>query len=911
MKGNYIHLVELVKHGCSSQGNGYSDTFAETIKYLADKYGLSYSKDGYSRDDAVLDRLEAIMNWYQKQLPADMKQKLMKNYGWTSEFIETEGIGYGAKCPSAVMSEFFSDDELLETGLFNKRRNGKGVFHIYQDRIVFPYKIRGRVRYSIGRATDNTKWTLSGKCPKYYKQYVRSEQKQKHLYVSEAIKNQIIYCNKDREDIFISEGIADYFSLKMNNVNSVSAVTVQFKKEEYQSVVDYCKQFKNIYIANDNDDNEAGQKGSIRICEMLLTDGLNPRIITLPKSATMTKIDVAEFVRDNGIDAFLDLRKESRSYIDFLISEIDPNIDKTQLFPALEKVMTLLAKLPEEQVEIYIKEKIRKHFKLSSYPTILTQLKKKIAEMNQEISIKEKKSESSIDKIFENINPQLKTISSGQDFVDGVLYYTVTTPKMIKDKDGNQMMIHQPYIVTSERKFYEVEGGQFVTPEIILKNKLPNTFRADNWTITGSLYSVDRYLKGECKVPPDEVFERIQYFFDRHMVFPYEGLGEHLTIAVMASYVAMCFHSIGYIHLNAEKQSGKTTGMEMMNELGFNSCMNSSISDAAVFRIIERNRPLLCIDEAENLNPSAKQRESGMPNERLELYKSGYKKNGKATRCEGQNNTPVEFSNYCMKVFASIKQLDSTLADRTIVHHLKRISGDRKIPEWVPDRTREAFDEIVDMLYIFGMQYANEIYDVYKNLDNYQESLDKYRITHRNREVWGPYLCIAIVIDRYKPELRMFEKMLKVALYTIEDKESFNKESKNLNILERLYLWTKRVRNNDISDLSSVKREGDLFLVKGIREDFIKNDLKEGEDSDDYDYVKYSHIKILLRKYHVINKDSEVRNTYVEGTKGIALILEKEKMLEALKIYKNGDCCEEVLVDLAADDADIEKDDID
>jgi len=257
--GSYIHLVELIKFGTSSSGKGGTQSFKETLKFLADKYALNNDRQEYDRNEAVFDIIEWVIEDYHNQLQTKspgLIGGIQKKYGLTEEFINREKWGYGHDCPSQRASEFWSIEEILSTGLFNKSSKSRtGLFHIYHNRIVIPYNNLGRVRYSIGRKTKKTSpWPDGREAPKYFKQYINRENRP---YVSTAIKNEIVSCNKDFNEIIITEGITDYLVAKMHNLNAVSAVTTSFKKDEYQKVVMFCGKFKKVFIANDNDDNEA------------------------------------------------------------------------------------------------------------------------------------------------------------------------------------------------------------------------------------------------------------------------------------------------------------------------------------------------------------------------------------------------------------------------------------------------------------------------------------------------------------------------------------------------------------------------------------------------------------------------------------------------------------------------------
>jgi DNA primase len=869
--GNYIHAVEMKLYKSSSSGKGFTDNFKYTLDYLAERYGLASNVSTLKKDDTLLNILDLCVSIYSRALTEDVKLQLKERYGWDEDFIASERIGYGASCPSNELLEFFSKEELLETGLFNPTKAG-GVFHIYQDRIVFPYTIGGRVRYTIGRKTSRTKWNGSGEAPKYFKQYTKKPERE---YVSELIKNIIIKCQKDYSEVFITEGIADYLQLKRYGLNSMSAVTVQFKKEHYEQVISFCKKFKRVYICNDSDNNQAGQRGAARIAAKLIEAGILPYIVELPMAGD--KMDVAEYVRDYGIEAFLVLKNKSITYIQMCLSSIPNNSDKLQLIETLSPIMNDLSYLDETTIHTFVHERIRDHFGMARIPSVVTQIRKMVIDIKNKREGEHKKSKGVFDEDVSKIN----MISSGQDYALGLLHYTVTRPEIYTDlSTGSTRVKNKAFIVNSNRDIKEIVDEQVISDTLILQRRLNSEYKADRWSFSNSNYSVSEYVNGHKEVSAAEVFNRIKDYFNRFIYFKNTGISSHLALVIMASYQYMAFHSVGYVHLWAEKRSGKTTALEIMSELGFNARMSSSISDAAIFRLIEMYRPLLLIDEAENLNPTSKQRDNST-SERLELYKSGYKKTGSATRCEGVNNVVTDFSNYCIKGFSSIKNLDSTLEDRTIIHEFKRMPADIKKEAFLPANHVEAFSEIRDMLHIYGLQYAAEVHEIYNSLDHYDKQLSEAKITHRTREIWAPYLSIAILIDKQSGS-SVFDDQCQLAMNTLETKEAFSNDGgKPMQIVERFYEWVMAERERYIFGDS----QKDIHLKDSIVNEFIRP-IKDSDSDQEYAFLNYAYLKNLLRRHHIIDKDSEIPRIQLNGKRGVALHVSVERIVEALSTYR-------------------------
>lgn len=902
VSGSYIHLVELINHGVSSSGQGGTDTFKRTLRMLAEQYGLTDDTRD-SKADGVFELIEYAMAEYHRQLRAignSLYHHLESKYGLEAEFVDAEKIGYGSKCPSDEMIGRWTKDDLLASGLFNPSEKSRtGVFHIYENRIIFPYNIDGRARYTIGRATNLTKKWADGKTPpKYFKQYVMNERRP---YVSSAVKNQIVRCNRNLEDVIITEGITDYLSAKMHGYNAVSAVTTSFKREEYENVVAFCKTFKRVYMANDNDRNGAGQKGAARMCEMLMAAGIEPIIITLPRDDETESMDLAEYLKSNGNKGLDALMQSSPRYIKSVIESIDPDIDKRDLIDALDGVIQLLSCASEGGSDAYIKGTIKDRFGLTGFKGI-------IKDITAEVNARRKGSATpGHDEIFKDDHTPIKLISSGQDFVDGVLYYTATKPGVVTNKNGETKIINHPYLIGSNNTAFEIKDYQIINETMGFSRALSPQDRFESWTFSGSKYSIESFIRGNETVCAGELFMELKDFISRYVYFKSDQEPAFLATALMTFPIFMVFKAIGYIHLWAEKRSGKTTVLEILSLLGFNSMMSSSISPAAMYRSIETRRGLLLIDEAENLNPSPKARENA-PSEKLELLKSGYKRSGTAVRCEGKDNDVVTYHNYSPKVFSGTKSLDSVLADRTILIKMKRAPEGARIEELIESNIEKDAINLKDKLYFYGMQDAHKVrrmYDV--SLNEHKAALGEHGVQFREKELWAPYLATALHIDAQDSSLNVFPTLLKMARDAIQIKSAFDRDSKNIEIVELFYLWVKGIQDGGLNNMSFGRvdksleeigiTDGIILSSKGVKTEFITSVLKSSEYIEEFNWVTFQKLKGILMNFHVIEPRHELKRYLLNGTRRDCLVIDPIRTLRSLKTYKSN-LDEEVLADI-------------
>ncbi|MHA1972986.1 MAG: CHC2 zinc finger domain-containing protein [Candidatus Hodarchaeales archaeon] len=862
VKGNYLHLFELILHGVSSSGKGYTSTFAETIKTLALKYNIEYKISKEDRQKIQLFQIiEDICANYNNQLTDEDYTKLNSIYGFTKEFINQEKIGVcRASCKDELKSKY-TKEEFLSTGMFWSAGND-----MYRDRYVFPYKILGQIKYTAGRAiAGETKPFKGGYTPKYLKQLVHSE---KHSFVSPLIKNPILFHNKDHEEIIICEGIPDYYVAKQNGLNAISAVTVQFKNDDYEQMTKICEQFHTVYICNDSESNQSGLKGAIKTSEYLIKVSKNTRIVMLPRPVDTDKIDLADYVKIHGLAEFVKCKEKAIGYIEFMINKIPEDTDKLLLMDKLRPIKELLSYLDEQMIELHVRHNIKDRFKMSRLTTILTSIKKDILDIK---TIRENASLANID-FFEDADfDDSQIIESGQCFHRGAMYYTIYKQKLIEDKDGNEELANVPYVISSRREISEVIGGNELKNNFRLNKKIPNSNQISRWSFKKIDNSIADFIQNGISIDTKTIFDDIVTIFKKHVYFKREGTAEFLALVTMASYIYKAVPTIGYVHIWADKRSGKTLALNILEDLGFNPLMSSNITEAAMFRIIELHKPLLLMDEAEHLNPSAKQIENGSGAVSLiNLLKSGYKKGGSAIRCEGQDNIPTTFDVFCPKVFAGTKTIDPILEDRTILLKFQRADKDLKLEEYISYQVEERNKSIVDKLHVWGLSHAGDVYKEFLDFNQRRDENISHKIYNREAELWAPYLSIARLIGD-----DVYQKMLSFANMSITFKENQNKDSKNLMILEELYLWIVKytARNIQCSD--------DQFCNEEIKE-FLFELTKDEE----FAYVKMKYFKNILVKYDVVKDgDLSIRFRRINSQhRGMRIV--KDMLIKSLILYK-------------------------
>jgi len=140
---------------------------------------------------------------------------------------------------------------------------------------------------------------------------------------------------------------------------------------------------------------------------------------------------------------------------------------------------------------------------------------------------------------------------------------------------------------------------------------------------------------------------------------------------------------------SAEKRSGKSRLLEVIELLVRSPLPTASISDAALYRAVEELHPTLLLDEADGVFG----KRNGNEREDLRrLLNAGWRRGAVAHRMGGPKMTKLErFPVFCPKAFAGIGDyLPDTLADRAIWIRLERRTREEPVERF---RRREVVPE--------------------------------------------------------------------------------------------------------------------------------------------------------------------------------------------------------------------------
>lgn len=380
-------------------------------------------------------------------------------------------------------------------------------------------------------------------------------------------------------------------------------------------------------------------------------------------------------------------------------------------------------------------------------------------------------------------------INPAQDFVEGVLHYAVATKK---DKAKPRPTL---YLLTSQRQIvtvadYEARGLVF-TSHAVLRPRI-------------SKGMVDRILGGEVGRPAHALYQTISEYIRQYIALPDPRYSHFLALWSMGTYVHKIFRYYPYVWLNSlMKGSGKTLLMEILRPVVFNGLAIVSPSLASLFRYIADGTPTLMIDELEWLGAADKERYGHY----MAILNAGFNTSFSVSRSEvsGAGSDKYEnstFSTFCPKMMAGLKELESTLRDRTIRIDMVRQAGETVRRYRVTTEMKSWHQQIRDEQYQFGLTQAGLIDHLYQNA----ESLPFLKHLHgRELDLWEPILILASLVDQASATADLLPEMIALSLAAWQSKQAedqFGNETIQLLITWRELMTT----------LPAAIEEGDTLL---------------------------------------------------------------------------------------------------
>lgn len=355
--------------GCSAHGdaiaflmNHLKMNFVEAVELLADRFGVTLEKTEIEGKKKGPDRsklkeaLELATRFYHTLLLHTQEGHKALHYlysrGIDLPFIRFFHIGFAPAEKTALLTlarcEGISSEILQLAGLITE--NGKDFFH---ERIVFPITdpFGAVIGFSARKYKEDTfggKYINTPETPLFKKSHV--------LFGLSYCRRRIA---KERRAIIV-EGQLDALRLIYSGCDlAVAAQGTAFGEGHVKILADLG--VNHIFLAMDGD--PAGKAAALKIGNLFQKKGLGVSTLSLPEGS-----DPDQFIKNHGIDAFLQLMETPKDYLTFAVEESSSKIDLKNPAQKNELVQTLVKQVRTWEEPVMVHESLRKIAQLTSVP---------------------------------------------------------------------------------------------------------------------------------------------------------------------------------------------------------------------------------------------------------------------------------------------------------------------------------------------------------------------------------------------------------------------------------------------------------------------------------------------------------------------------------------------------------------
>lgn len=291
-------------------------TYPEALRWIARKYNIEVQERELTSEEKRLENERESMflvnEWASKYFQDILKNHVdgqaiglqyFRSRGFRDDIIEKFQLGFcltGRQTFSdAALQAGYKKEFLLKTGLCYERENG-GLIDRFNGRVIFPWiSVSGKVTAFGGRLLDSRTKGVSQK-------YVNSPDsevyhKERELYGIFQAKKAIVKFDL----VYMVEGYTDVVAMHQCGIENVVANSGT-ALSTYQ--IKLLRRFtSNIVLLYDGD--AAGQHAALRGTDMLLSEGMNVKVLLLPDGKDPDEMaksysaeDFRKYIEDNQTD---------------------------------------------------------------------------------------------------------------------------------------------------------------------------------------------------------------------------------------------------------------------------------------------------------------------------------------------------------------------------------------------------------------------------------------------------------------------------------------------------------------------------------------------------------------------------------------------------------------------------------
>ena len=355
--------------GCGKGGNVFGFlmeyeklSFVDAVHRLAEETGIEIPKsESVRRQESENERLQkanaVAQRYFRHQLahaPKAVTEYLTRR-GLDAETVERFGIGFAPPGWDGLLTFLKKGnwplDLYLKLGLLLTSQKSGRPYDRFRNRLMFPiHNAAGKVVAFGGRDLSddpNTpKYINSPESPIYYKSRV--------LYGLNVAREAI---RTSGEAVFV-EGYMDVIQLHRHGVANAVATSGTALTAEHAALIR--RYTERVVLCYDAD--RAGIAAAVRGGEVLFQNQVETDVLILPEGE-----DPDSYVQGKGAEAFRELIKGARPYLDFRLAQVRERYDLERAgerSQAVAEVLELLAPLTDPVRNDYFVERISENLRL-------------------------------------------------------------------------------------------------------------------------------------------------------------------------------------------------------------------------------------------------------------------------------------------------------------------------------------------------------------------------------------------------------------------------------------------------------------------------------------------------------------------------------------------------------------------
>jgi len=813
----------------------------------------------------VLDKATQISQdtlFKQKQ---DLLEDIQDRRNFQEEHIKEAGIGFFSNEDAELLKKRFSEQALVDSGLFLETDEGELFSHL-QNRIVFPYKSNGSTKFMAGRALPGSD------SDNKYKKTIQTDYNKHILYK---------FTDSDKDSVIITEGFTDTISAWIAGYNVISPATVKFRSKDIDKIQKAVKPYETVYLVNDGD--ERGQEGAEDTAKALLEEKVDPKMVQLSEDE-----DLDDWTTENGYN-LEQVLEQSEHFLDKKIQEAKDASKRNQTSKSKE-VLELVETWDELDVEWILdelpvrKSKLEEKFQQLQDSTEQTEQTEQTEDPNDEHNTLRAKGDTpDIEKLAKErseIRKRLVGKHNDTFFITIWATYEGVEKPMVVTSNGEmnyiknkleekkkQLEEDQELTEEQEKRFdyqYAEVGGEKVKFKHKIAQSTPSTVNnVDNRLL--------QLMLDEKEIDKEELFQEVRKTIHDYWSHYREEWFDISTAYAFHTYIAPILGHTAYIMLDGKEDTGKTTWQKVQSRLNYNGWFAGNATPKAVVRYSHNYQVTMHNDEIEKQSDERKTDLQG-------LYNTGYQKgavypiaNADRENIEDQVDEIFSFSPKTLTV-NDLYGFDDSFISRCVI--LKAVRTNRKDLKDIDSLKDEEIQRFNDLRAKMAYYCLNNFEEIKQCIESQEDKIDD---TARSEEKMSIFRGITEHFvgekraNKVEEAIRDTQGLQDVNKIAPREREVFEKIS---NVFEKEDSQLVRIRLSDIAkyvnkelsltnDGDSPKTTSKAVKKKMMNYDVIRHDEQVVKDSSGYTAVEIERKGFIdsLNRYDLLSFRDKVTST--------------------------------------------------